>query len=150
VGVGIGCASDKPTKQKPFQFCSINSILSSVEAGTTIPPDVLSKPLSVSKADGIDLMYVFQNSSLCCQLRFTKITIDTAEVATRRLPNARIVRESSSAYIGAWFNYNNKTYEVISINRNERKCCCEVVREPGVTINLDLEVVNNLVDEFSS
>ncbi len=42
--------------------------------------------------------------------------MSTAEVATSRIPAAHIVREASSAYVGAWFNHNGRTYEIININ----------------------------------
>jgi hypothetical protein len=115
-----------------------------------VPEGIATKPLSPTKANGIDFICVQQNSSLCCHIRFSKIAVDTADVATSRIPLAHIVRETSSACIGAWFNHNRKTYEVLSINIMDRICRCESVNEEGVIVALPLELVNTLVDEFGS
>jgi hypothetical protein len=64
------------------------SQITSVETGDYIPPSVAMKPLSPTKANGIDFIYVQQNSSLSCHIRFSKITVDNADVATSRIPLA--------------------------------------------------------------
>jgi hypothetical protein len=151
VGVGIGCSASKPTKNSPLQYCSINSQLNSIESGDTIPAEVIRRPLNTTQCNGIDLIYIQQNSSLCCHIRFTKIVVDTPEVATSRIPAAYIVRAPSSAYVGAWFNYNGRTYEIISINVENQICTCDTVDEPPhVTDELPLELVDALVDSFGS
>ncbi len=77
--------------------------------------------------------------------------MSTAEVATSRIPAAHIVREASSAYVGAWFNHNGRTYEIININIDDQICTCDTVDEPPhVTAELPLRVVENLVDSFGS
>jgi len=151
VGVGIGCSSAKPTKYSPVQYCTINSQMNSIESSTALPAEVLRKPFNPTKCNGIDLLYIQQNSSLCCHIRFTRIVVSTAEVATSRIPAAHIVREASSAYVGAWFNHNGRTYEIININIDDQICTCDTVDEPPhVTAELPLRVVENLVDSFGS
>ncbi len=150
IGVGLGCATDKPTKRSPLQYCSINSQLNSIEIGENLPQDLITKPLSPTKCNGIDFLYIKQNSSLCCHIRFTKLVVDTPEVATSRIPAAYIVREASSAYAGAWFNHGGETYEVLSINVPGNICTCESVDQPTVVVELPLTLVNSLVESFGS
>ncbi len=150
-GVGIGCSSAKPTKNSPIQYCAINSQLNSIESSAIVPPEVLRKPFNPIKCNGIDFFYIQQNSSLCCHIRFTKIVVASPDIATSRIPAAHIVREASSAYVGAWFNYNGRTYEIININLVEQTCTCDTVDEPPhATAELPLRLVDNLVDSFGS
>jgi len=84
VGIGIGAAGVRPSKARPLQYCTIGSLLSSVECPTDIPPKVLRKPITRVDCNGIDFIYTYETQTLLCTVRFSKIPVVTADVATTR------------------------------------------------------------------
>jgi hypothetical protein len=82
VGVGIGSTQYKPSKIRPLQYCTINSILTSIECNPILPAQFLRKPLLPCFTDGLELSYYEQNKTLSCHIWFTRLRIASPEVAT--------------------------------------------------------------------
>jgi hypothetical protein len=115
IGVGIGSTQYKPSKTRPLQYCTTNSILTSVECHSILPAQFLRKPLLPCFTDGIELSYYEQNSTPSCHVRFSRLRIVTPEIATSRITAANVVAENPGAYKGAWFQYHDNTFEVRKI-----------------------------------
>ncbi len=147
-GFGIGTAKERPTKARPIQYCSIGSYILSIECTDVLPAYICNSPLMDCQVDGIEFFYSLQNNSLCCNLRFFKISVVNAEVAIARIPNAEVVDEPDviTAYVGALIMYNNETYEVRGINDNI--CHCVSLHNSQDEILLHLNIVNTLVANF--
>lgn len=94
--------------------------------------------------------YSLQNNSLHCSIQFSKISVTNEDVATCRIPNADVVRDDGcvTAYVGAIFMYNDEAYEVIAIHNNVARC--RSVYNEQQYIELTLDVVNDLVDNFGN
>jgi hypothetical protein len=76
------------------------------------------------------------------------LRIASPEVATSRITAANIVAENPGAFEGAWFQYHDNTFEVRNIENGF--CFCRSVEVEGITINLPLDVVKNLVTRFGN
>ncbi len=92
-GIGIGAAGVRPSKSRPLQYCTIGSLLSSVECPRDIPPEVLRKPITHVDCNGIDFIYTYETQTLLCTVRFSKIPVVTADVATTRIGAAIVSAE---------------------------------------------------------
>jgi hypothetical protein len=147
-GIGIGAAGGRPTKSRPLQYCTIGSLLSSIECPTDIAPELVITPLTKTNVDGIDFVYNYENRSLMCFLRFSKIPIVTADVATSRISVAFVTAESVGAFVGACFHYDEEMYEVVAIY--ETLCRCQLLADDDRRIDLPIELVNKLVNLFGS
>ena len=148
IGVGIGFTHFKPSKAMSLQYCTINSTLTSVECSPILPTWYLQNPLLPCFSDGIELHHHEQNSTLCCHVRFSRLRITAPEVATSSLHAANVVPDNPGAHVGAWFNYDNNTFAVQSIANGF--CYCNSVEVEGITIELPLDLVYNLVSSFGS
>lgn len=150
IGISVGVAKTKPTKARPTQYCSIGSYLTSIECREVLPVYLTRSPLLSYNQDGIDFFYNVQNNSLRCNVRFTKISVNTAEIATARIPTADVITEQEEpvAFVGALFSYEEDTYEVVSIL--DGGCQCKSMYDEEVIIELPLDLVNRLVSEFGS
>jgi hypothetical protein len=148
VGIGLGSTQFKPCKTRPLQYCTINSILTSVECQNVLPQNIMRKPLQPIYADGIDFCYSEQNNMLSCHVRFSRLKISSSEVATSRIHTANVLAENVGAYEGAWFQYDGNTFEVQRIENGI--CYCFSVDEEGVAVELPSELVNQLVSEFGT
>ncbi len=148
VGIGLGSTQYKPSKTRPLQYCTINTTLTSVECAPVLPQQLIRKPLYPWYADGIDLSFYEQNTMLSCQVRFSRLRITTPEVATSRITAANVVADNPGAYVGAWFEYDNKTFEVYNIESGT--CYCHCMEEEGLKIELPNDIVNDLVGKFGS
>jgi len=149
VGVGIGSTQYRPSKTRPLQYCTINSILTSVECDALLPAQLAQKPLLPVLTDGIELSYYEQNSTLSCHVRFTRLRVVLSEVATSRITAANVIAENPGAYEGAWFQYHDNTFEIRRIENGV--CFCRSVDDGGITIQkLPIDVVNDLVNKFGS
>jgi hypothetical protein len=79
-GIDIGVSGAKPSKSRPLQYCTIGSLLSSIECMTEVSPEVCLKPIVHVNCDGIDLMFTHETQTLMCIVCFSKIPIVTANV----------------------------------------------------------------------
>jgi len=120
ISIGIGATGLRPSKSRPFQYCTIGSLLSSVECLPQLPPDVAARPTKPIGCNGIDFFYTYETQSLLCTVRFSKLPIVTADVATSRISAAHVAVESMGAYVGACFHYVAEMYEVLATH--ERLC----------------------------
>jgi hypothetical protein len=148
VGIGIGAAGVRPSKARPLQYCTIGSLLSSVECPTDIPPEVLRKPITRVDCNGIDFIYTYETQTLLCTVRFSKIPVVTADVATTRIGAAIVSAEVIGAFVGACFHYREEMFEVVAIH--EQLCRCHSLEQDNKIMDLNLEIVNNLVQSFGS
>ena len=71
-------------------ICTIGSLLSSVECLPQLPPDVAARPTKPIGCNGIDFFYTYETQSLLCTVRFSKLPIVTADVATSRISAAHM------------------------------------------------------------
>ena len=100
VGIGLGVSRRRPTKANPLQFCTIGSILTSVEVGPEPPFEVVLKPDCNVSVNGIDFIYTESNRCLSCIIRFSKVVVSDEAVATSRLAAAEVVANKvSGVYI---------------------------------------------------
>ncbi len=81
-------------------------------------------------------------------LRFSKIPIVTADIATSRISVAFVTAESVGAFIGACFHNDEEMYEVVAIY--ETLCRCQLLADDDRRIDLPIELVNKLVNLFGS
>jgi hypothetical protein len=146
IGIGIGSTQYKPSKRRPLQYCTINSTLTSVECADELPQCIRNKPLGPCFTDGIDFLYHEQNNTLSCHVRFTRLRVVSAEVATSRIPAAAVVAENAGAYVGAWFHYDGNTFSIINIDNGT--CFCQSVENEQMSVELPIELVNDLVRNF--
>lgn len=147
VGIGIGAAGGRPSKSRPLQYCTIGSLLSSIECPRELLPAVAQNPLTKIEVDGIDFVYTYENRSLLCTVRFSKIPIVTADIATSRISVAYVTAEAVGAYVGACFHYNGDMFEVVAIINTLSRCQS---LETDEIIDLPIDLVNNLVNSFGS
>jgi hypothetical protein len=148
VGVGIGSTQYKPSKTRPLQYCTINSTLTSVECADELPQCIRRKPLGPCFTDGIDFLYHEQNNTLSCHVRFTRLRVASAEVATSRIPAANVIAENAGAFVGAWFHYDGNTFSIINIDNGI--CFCQSVEDEEMSVELPIDLVNDLVSNFGS
>lgn len=100
-GVGLGMAKARPTKNHPFVTCTIGT---SVELNDNIPMELIKTPLLPWSGNGIDFIYTEETTQLSCFLRYTKIPVSNAEVATSRTSRAQVQPPLvSAAYINCSF-----------------------------------------------
>jgi hypothetical protein len=150
LGLGLGLAKDRPTKQSPISHCSITNILASIECENVVPREVALKPHRPCGANGIDFIYSEQNRSLTCTIRFSKIVVNEPVDATSRIALADITSAPvSSVYPGVWFKYNNSLWEVIQVD-GIAVICSDVEDEYNENIQLPLNVVVDLVSKFGN
>jgi hypothetical protein len=147
MSVDIGVTKKRPTKSNPVVHCTIGSILTCIECGPEIPEALIRKPESRSYLNGIDFVYSEQNRNLTCTVRFSKITISSADVATTRIATAEVVSQESNVYVGVWFHHDGELLEVQDINNNT-VTCSNVHDESLDAITLPLNLVENLVKAF--
>jgi len=126
--VGLGMSSARPTKKAKYKYCTINSILNSVELHRELPLEVISSPLRRTGCNGVDFVYWTESRQLVCTIRFTKIIVSNAEIATSRVPSCDVKPPKSSAYVGAWFIYDGAVLEVVSIAGNIVACISLVAK----------------------
>jgi len=144
--IGLGISSSRPTKKVRYKYCTINSVLNSVELQEELPNEVISHPMKRTGCDGIDLVYRTECRQLACTIRFTKLHVSSAEIATSRLPSCDVQAPTSSAYVRAWFINDGVILEVVSIGNNY--AACKTPDSNEVTVRLPLEIVSNLVNSF--
>lgn len=144
-GIGLGLAKERPTKKRPWGFCTINSILTSVEVsdGDDLEDDA-------SGTDGIFLMYTEEKRVLTCSVRYTKIPVNSVEDVTLRLPHARVDEAESGAYLNAWFKLDGVLHEIIAIQGADATCIPVGGLEPNNEVVLPLDLVSNLVRSFGT
>jgi hypothetical protein len=147
-GIGIGAAGVRPSKARPLQYCTIGSLLSSVECPTDIPAEILRKPTTRVECNGIDFIYTHETQTLMCTVRFSKIPVVTADVATSRIAAALVSAGAGGAYVGACFHYREEMFEVVAIH--EQLCRCLSLEHDNKTMDLNLDLVNNLVNSFGT
>ncbi len=92
-------------------------------------------------------MYSEQNRNLTCTVRFSKITISSADVATTRIATTEVVSQESNVYVGVWFHHDGELLEVQDINNNT-VTCSNVHDESLDAITLPLNLVEILVKAF--
>jgi hypothetical protein len=68
-GIGVGAAGTKPSKSQPLKYCTIGSLLSSIECMPDLPPEVLQHPTKCVECDGIEFMYTHETQTLSCTVR---------------------------------------------------------------------------------
>jgi len=134
VGVGLGSTQYKPSKTRPLQYCTINSVLTSIECAPILPQTFLRKPLHPCFTDGIELCYYEQNNTLNCHVRFSRLRITAADIAMSRIAAVNVVAENTGAHEGAWFQYQANTFEVRKIDNGF--CSCHSVDAVGVVVEL--------------
>jgi hypothetical protein len=144
--VALGMSSARPTKKAKYKYCTINSVLNSVELHRELPLEVISSPLRRTGCNGVDFVYWTESRQLVCTIRFTKIIVSNAEIATSRVPSCDVKPPKSSAYVGAWFIYDGAVLEVVSIAGNI--VACKIPDSEDVSIQLPLDVVCDLVNRF--
>lgn len=148
-GVGVGLAKKRPTKAMPTDCCTIGCMLTSIDCSDEIPYEVLLKPDAPCTANGIDFVYSEQNRYLSCTVRFTKVTVSTADVATCRISSADVgASPESGVYVSVWFKYNNALLEVVAINGET--VLCTYVEEAEDDIELPMQLVAQLVAQFGT
>ena len=69
IGLGVGLAKARPTKQKSLAYCSVGDIITSIEAPAEIPGELLSKPMSRSQENGVDFFYNYPSHKRSCEKR---------------------------------------------------------------------------------
>jgi hypothetical protein len=148
IGIGIGAAGLRPSKSRPLQYCTIGSLLSSIECLPQLSPEVVQNPTKRVGCDGIEFVYTYETQSLMCTIRFSKLPIVTAEVATSRIGVAYVAAESTGAYVGACFHYETEMYEVVAIC--ETLCRCKSLETDNKVVDLNIGLVNELVNLFGS
>jgi hypothetical protein len=80
----------------------------SIDCSEEIPHEVLLKHNAPCSADGIDFVYSEQNCYLTYTVRFTKVTVNTAEDARKRITTADVsYSPESGVYVSVWFKYNH-------------------------------------------
>lgn len=147
-GIGLGLAVNRPTKNRPVGYCSINSIFTSIDCGEIVPASVTSDPKSRCTADGIDFLFSEENRILSCHVRFKKITVTRAEDVTCRLPSAYVGTISSGVYLEALFYYENILYEVVEIDDDNSQVKSTSVQDNVMDLILPVAVVQQLVAAF--
>lgn len=148
VSIGLGASGLRPSKARPVQYCTIGSLLFCIECKSELSQEVIYNPLVRLESNGIDFVYTYETQSLMCTVRFSKLPILTADVATSRIAKAYVTNEVVSAYVGACFHYEEEMYVVIAIY--ETLCRCKSLEDGQKTVDLHIELVNNLVNEFGS
>lgn len=83
-----------------------------------------------------------------CTVRFSKIPVVTADVATSRIAAALVSAGAGGAYVGACFHYREEMFEVVAIH--EQLCRCLSLEHDNKTMDLNLDLVNNLVNSFGT
>lgn len=146
-GIGIGLAKDRPTKRNPLGYCTINSILTSVEVPDDVPDNALHQG-----GDGIYLIFTEQKRLLTCNIRFSNIIVSSTDDALSRLPHARVEEEEAqtAAYVSAWFLYNGVLHEVVRISDNIATCKKIGNYGDSRTLNLSTALVSESVKSFGS
>jgi hypothetical protein len=148
-GVGVGLAKKRPTKSLPIGCCSVGGILMSVDCSEDIPHEVLLKHNAPCAADGIDFVYSEQNHYLTCTVRFTKVTVNTAEDVRKRNATADVsYSPESGVYVSVWFKYNHSLLEVTAVNGDH--VTCSYVQELEDDIVLPVNFVAELVAKFGT
>ena len=117
-GIEIGATGLRPSKSRPLQYCTIGTLLSSVECSPQLPHDNVYSPTKPVTTNGIEFVYTYETQSLMCTIQFSKLPIVTAEVATSHISVAHVAGESTGAYVGACFHYEGEMYEVLAIPSN--------------------------------
>jgi hypothetical protein len=118
----------------------------SVECADELPQCICNKPLGPCFTDGIDFLYHEQNNTLSCHIHFTRLRVVSAEVATSRIPAAAVVAKNAGAYVGVWFHYDGNTFSIINIDNGE--CFCQSVENEQMSVEVPIELVNDLVRNF--
>ncbi len=148
VGVGLGLAKKRPTKAKTLQYCTIGSILTSIECGPEVPYEVQLTPDCPCAVNGIDFIYYEQNRCLSCTVRFSKVVVREEADATSRIATAEVENIESGVYLNVWFHYENCLLEVVAINADT--ATCTYVEQPAENIELPLQLVSQLVASFGN
>ncbi len=116
---------------------------------------VAAEPLMPWHGNGIDIIYTLETSQLSCSIRFTKIAVATAEVATSCTPKAQVQQQAvSGVYVNCSFLYNNELMAVTAINGD--MVTCRYVNEDSDDeesdergpIDLPMETVVQLIASF--
>jgi hypothetical protein len=149
LGVGVGLAKKRPTKSMPIGFCTVGGVMTSIDCSEEIPCEVLLKHNAPCSTDGIDFIYSEQNRYLTCTVRFTKVTVNTAEDARKRIATADVsYSPESGVYVGVWFKYNHSLLEVTAVNGDH--VTCSYVQELEDDIVLPVNLVAELVAKFGT
>ncbi len=158
IGVGLGLTRRKPTKKNPLVVCTQGSFLASVELQDNIPFELIRKPLLRLSGDSVEFLFTEEIRQLLCTVRYSKIIINSSDVATSRIPTADVHENPvGGAYVTANFHYNGELMTIISI-QNDYATCQYLHDETdsedndsideGQTIDLPLEGVSALVASF--
>ncbi len=149
-GIGLGLAVNRPTKQRPVGYCTINCIFTSIECGDVEPKEVVRKP-RIKCTNGLDLIYSEENRILSCHIRYQKFTVTRPEDVTSRVPSAVIETILSGVYVETLFYYKNTLFEVTEIDDNNRNVkAVSVQAETETEIILPAAIVQQLVSEFGT
>ncbi len=82
-------------------------------------------------------------------VRFTKVTVNTAEDARKRIATADVsYSPESGVYVSVWFKYNHSLLEVTAVNRDH--VTCSYVQELEDDIVLPVNLVAELVAKFGT
>jgi hypothetical protein len=144
--IGLGICSARPTKKTRYRYCTINGTMNSVEMHQEVSGEIVDKPLKRTGCNGIDFVYKLESRQLVCTVRFTKLIVSTAEIATSRVPIADVKAPRSSAYVGAWFIHDGVVLEVVKIVNDI--VACKTPDNDEDIIELPLPLVSDLVNRF--
>ncbi len=152
IGVGVGLGKPRPSKARPSVYCCLNDILTSIEVPDVVPPAFLVDPMyRLFDGNYVDFIYTIENTTLQCNIRYTKLTVSNEEVAITRIPTAAIINQPLIPYVGAmfWFGPENYLLTIDSISNGMATCIhTDEEDEDHDPVYLPLEDVSVLIANF--
>jgi hypothetical protein len=157
IGVGLGLTKRKPTKKNPIHNCTVGSFLTAVEVGDNLPTELVIDCKNRYHGDSVEFLYTEESRQLTCTVRYSKLLINTHDVATSRIPTAEVHSNVvAGAYVNANFHYNGELMTILRIENNFATCrylandidSDSEDRDALVTIDLPLQQVHELVTSF--
>jgi hypothetical protein len=156
---GFGTYKKKPTKKIPIVVCTQGSFLASVKFPDNTPFELTTNPPLRYVGDSVEFLFTEESLQLSCIVRYSKIIINTSDVATSRIPLADVHENIvGGAYVTANFHYNRELMTIIRIQNNVATCQFlydktdsednDGMVEVWQTVDLPLDEVHALVASF--
>jgi hypothetical protein len=149
----------KTTKKIPIVVCTQGSFLALVKSPDNTPFELSTNPLLWYVGDSVEFLFTEESLQLSCIVRYSKIIINTSDVAMSRIPLADVHENIvGGAYVTANFHYNGELMTIIRIQNNVATCQFlydetdsednDGMVEVWQTVDLPLDEVHALVASF--
>ncbi len=148
IGIGIGLGKPRPTKSRPLAYCCMNDIITSIEVAAMIPDDFINNKKHRLNCDGIDLLYTVESQTLQCNVRCTKLVVNTEQVVRSRIKIATVHAVEIVPYVGAMFFFGESN-DLCSIDHiNDGFALCSYMEEERPSFRISLNDVIPLISSF--